>query len=520
MQETFEQIIRYVRDIWRYRWVVIAAAWLVVIAGWAALSYKPIVYTASAKIYVDTYTVLQPLLKGIAIEKDPGAYLGLMTRLLVSRPNLEQVAQIVGRNREAMTVNEWETFLNGMERNIQVEGSRATEGARQSDFYKISYPNKDPQFAIQVVQALISTFADKTLKESFRDYAAAQQFLSQQISKQREELIAVDSKISQFKREHIDDLPKEGVNFFQRLQDAQTAVDEVQLKIKEAQKRRDDLRRQLAEIPATQKAISTDGKPVLSPIGTRLQELKSRLDGLLLQYTDQHPDVIAARRSIAELEKQLSSESIPVMPNPVYQQLKVALGQAESEIAALQARTDEYQNRVQELQERTEGLTEVEAELQRLNQDYDSAKQKYEALLARQDSATMAENVEQAGDDARFRVVDPPRILENANDVIRSRLLLTSGVLGAGFAGGVGVAVFLALLWPVVYDKRSLSELTSLPVVGTISQVSTWTMLVKRYFGLAGFLLTSLILFAGHGLAVFMDINSIKSTLQALGSSG
>ena len=101
MQETLELIIHYIRDIWRYRWYAMAVVWLAVPVGWFAVSLKPITYTASAKIYVDTVTVLQPFLKGIVIDtEDSGAaYLGLMARQLVSRPNLKQVVSIIGQKK-------------------------------------------------------------------------------------------------------------------------------------------------------------------------------------------------------------------------------------------------------------------------------------------------------------------------------------------------------------------------------------------------------------------------------------
>ena len=102
MQETLDRIIIHIRDIWRYRWYAMIVTWLIIPAGWIAISHYPITYTASAKIYVDTYTVLQPLLKDMLIDTtDSSAYLGLMVRQLVSRPNLKQVAHIIGWDQQA-----------------------------------------------------------------------------------------------------------------------------------------------------------------------------------------------------------------------------------------------------------------------------------------------------------------------------------------------------------------------------------------------------------------------------------
>ena len=64
--------------------------------------------------------------------------------------------------------------------------------------------------------------------------------------------------------------------------------------------------------------------------------------------------------------------------------------------------------------------------------DYDVNKRNYEALLSRHESATISEQAGMAGDDVKFRVVDPPRVplLPSAPN----RLMLMSMV----FFGGIG----------------------------------------------------------------------------------
>ncbi|MEZ5591596.1 MAG: lipopolysaccharide biosynthesis protein [Gammaproteobacteria bacterium] len=518
MQEVFEQLLLYARGIWKYRWYAIILATGLIIAGWALLSKSPVIYTASAKIYVKTSTVLKPLLQGLAIEKDPGAYLGLMTRELVSRPILEQVANKVTSDSKFDSPQEKERFLFAMERSIRVDAIRANEGANQRDFYVISYYNQDPGFAKMVVETLINTFVDKTVAASEQDSEAAKSFLDQQIKKRQEELIFAETQIAKFKSEHVDELPQEGVDYFRRLQAVQAAYDEVKLKITEAQNQRRELQRQLASTPARQRALSVDGKPVLSAAAVRLEEAKTRLNELLLKFTERHPDVIAVRRSITELEKKAQADSSPVVPNPVYQQIQVSLGQVESEIAALRAREFEYSDRIEKLRNQTVALTEVEAKLQRLNENYEHAKQKYDTLVARRGSATMAENVEQASEDVRFRIIDPPRIINSEQNLIRKQLIMTSGVLVAGFAGGGALAFLLSQLWPVVYARREQESLYGVPVICMISQVKDVRTKIREYADISGFVLVGVIILVVHGAVVWQNIGTIKYALA--GSAG
>ncbi|MEZ5583856.1 MAG: lipopolysaccharide biosynthesis protein [Candidatus Competibacteraceae bacterium] len=443
MQEVLELAIQYLRDFWRYRWYAVGVAFLIIPIGWIAISKMPITYTARAKVYVDTYTVLQPLLKGIVLETDPNAYLGLMARELVSRPNLEQVARMVGLDRSDSenTSQEREQLLARIERSVQLTGSRTRDTEKQSDLYVISYEGEDPELSKQIVEALITTFEQRTEGESRRDSEAAKRFLAQQIEEQGEKLTTAENSIREFKQEHLDVLPEEGVSYFQRLHAAQAAVDNIDLEISAAEYRRNELQRQLAKTPANQRAVSTDGKPILTDLESRVLALQTRLDELVLKYTEKHPDVITTRRSLAELKKQQARDTpTNLMPNPVYQQLKITLGQADGEIAALWAKRDEYVRRVQSLRRQTESLTKVEAELQLLTRIYETEKEKFDALISRQNSANMTGNLEKTGEDVRFRVIDPPRIVGGRAADAQKRLLLAVGVPSRISCGGFSVS--------------------------------------------------------------------------------
>ena len=66
------------------------------------------------------------------------------------------------------------------------------------------------------------------------------------------------------------------------------------------------MQKELAAVPAmlsvdeAPQVIVTGGR--LSPIDERLQELRRNLDSMLLKYTEDHPDVKAARKQIAQIE--------------------------------------------------------------------------------------------------------------------------------------------------------------------------------------------------------------------------
>ena len=92
MQEILAQLLLMLRGAWRYRWPALALAWAVALAGWLAVAVMPDRFEARTRVYVDTESLLKPLLEGIAVDRDVMSQVSMMQSVMKSRPNLEKVA--------------------------------------------------------------------------------------------------------------------------------------------------------------------------------------------------------------------------------------------------------------------------------------------------------------------------------------------------------------------------------------------------------------------------------------------
>jgi len=54
----------HARSLWRRRWHATAVAWVFCLAGWAYVLTLPNSYEATTRIYVDTESMLRPLMRG------------------------------------------------------------------------------------------------------------------------------------------------------------------------------------------------------------------------------------------------------------------------------------------------------------------------------------------------------------------------------------------------------------------------------------------------------------------------
>lgn len=513
MYEIIDQLLDYLRGIWRNRWYALGCAWLVCLIGWTVVYRLPDQYEASARVFVDTQSILRPLLQGLTVSVNPEAQIGLMTRTLLSRPNLEKIARNADLDIRAQDTEGLDALINNLQKRIQLTS------AGRENLYGIAFTDNDPQLARKVVQAVVTVFVENLLGETRQDTDTAQRFLEKQIAEYEARLVEAENRLKEFKLKNVGLMPAEGQNYYTRLQQASADVETVRLELNQAESRRNSLLQQIGGEEPTfgigpQPGASTGpAANATLPIDARIQSLEQKLDELLLKYTERHPDVGILKQTIADLKKQREDELAQyqaslaasaanaassaggfgpagVDANPVYQQLKVALAQEEANVASLQARLAEYEKRRKELQEQVNTVPQVEAELAALNRDYEINRKKYDELVARRESARLSQQAEQTNQDIRFRIVDPPRAPLAPTGP--NRPLLISGVLIGALGIGGALAFVLAQIWPTFDSRRSLMRATQIPVFGSVSIVfspaearrNRWALL--GYFALGG----------------------------------
>ncbi len=511
MHELLTQILPYLQGMWRFRWYALLVAWLVCLGGWAYVYSLPDEYQSQARVYVDTQSVLRPLLRGLAVESDVDSRVVIMTRTLLTRPNLQKVARETDLDLRATTPQAMEGLLTRMQKKIQVSGSR-----RDDNLYTITYSDTNPAMAQRVVQALVNRLVEGTLGSSREDTVSAQRFLDTQIAEYEKRLTESEARLAEFKKKHVGLMPSEGRGYYARLQAALDKVQQTEGAVRVAEERRGELRKQL------ETQTSTVGPTGPSDTEQRIQERQKELDALLLRYTDQHPDIRALRETIAQLEARRNAEQAAskedrqraLQLNPVYQAVRIELSKAEVEIAALKGQLTDQQREISELRKMVDTIPEVEAELVRLDRDYAITKGQYEALVQRRESARLSEQADQKTDDIRFRIVDPPVLPQAPAGPNRFRLLTV--VLFAGLALGSGLAFLLNEIRPVFVNSRMLREATGLPVLGSISM--KWMPWQRRRLrlGLASFLFTSLLLLGIYGGAMLFAPHGVRLTQAVL----
>ncbi len=478
MQDIFEEIIDYLKGIWLKRRYIIIATWLICPIGWYFVAAMPNVYKSEARVYVDTQSLLRPLLKGLTVETNPDTQIRLMVKTLLSRPNLERISRMTDLDVQANTPAQYEAIIKNLKDNIKISS------ARRENIYTLSIENKDPEMAKNIVRSALTVFIENTLGETRSDSDSAQKFLNTQIKDYENRLSNAEARLTSFKQKYSGILLDQYGGYYNKLNTNRELLKTIELDILESKTRLDSAKKQLSQSIASDNNGDNKIKSASSIQTTydgRINELEVQLDSLKLRYTDKHPDVIETSRNLdhlsqlrsAEIEKYLAQNNEGtgslqrLSANPVIQEVQIQVNQLENLIASLNVRADNYRQRIIELENRVHTLPEIEAELTALNRGYDITKEKYEELLSRKETAQLAQQADETTDKIQFRVIDPPRKATKPSGPKRFLLFGVVTLLGVGV--GIGLSLLMSQLNPVATSTAQLSKITGVPVFGVIS---------------------------------------------------
>jgi polysaccharide chain length determinant protein (PEP-CTERM system associated) len=519
MDELIGQLSAIAKGMWKHRWLGMMVAWAVAIIGAAVLFRIPDRYEATARIYVDTQSILKPLMSGLAVQPNVEQQVVMLSRTLISRPNVEKVIRMADLDLNSDSKASKEALIERLTKTLEIKSTA------RDNLYSLSFRDADPEKAKRVIQSLVSIFVEASLGDSRKDSDTAKRFLNDQIKTYEAKLEEAETRLKEFKLRNLELQSGDGKDGVGRLADMSNQLERARLELREAENARDAAKRQLDAEKSqtanvtTRSLLQESSISIATPeIDARIDAQKRNLDSLLQRYTEQHPDVAGTRRLLKDLEDQKRKEVAELrkaaMAAPVtsgsssslaYQELNRMLATAEVQVAALKARVGEYTSRYNRAREMMKTAPQTEAEFTQLNRDYAIHKKNYEDLVARRESASLSGDLESAAGVADFRLIDPPR--SSTTPVAPNRLLLLPLVLLVALGAGAFTTFAASQLRPVFHDSRSLRHVVDLPLLGVVTLVLSDSAQRKKRSDMRRFALAS------SGLVGFFVVGMIALSL-------
>ena len=512
LQQTLVQILDYVKGIWIKKRYVMLFSWLICPIGFIYVATLPDQYASRAQVFVDTRSVLQPLLRGLAIQTNPDQEIQMMAKTLLSRSNVEIIARESDLDIAAQTEAQFEGIVSELVNSIRLSSTG------RDNIYNISYENKDAIVAQKVVKETLDLFVEGALGNNRRDTDTAGKFLDEQIAEYESRLSEAEQRVADFKRQYNDILPLSGT-YYAQLQRLQEELEDTQLQIKQTKQQVDSLKSQMAQKKSSDSfGVTNADEPVLrTRYDDRIRGLEEQLDTLKLRFTDKHPDVIETKALLESLEaartKEIDaflneSDEDGTQPlNDLNREIKLEVSRYQSNLAALEVKETDVKAKIARLESKVDLIPQIEAENTALNRDYAITKGKYEELLSRKEAADLSRRAEVSSEELQFRIIEPPLVPKRPSGP--NRLILYTAVLIIGFGSGIGVAFLVSQLNPILIRPKQLLQIADYPIWGTVTHLDLSEIKRKNRNRLLIFLLSSGSIVAMYAVLAAAEILNI-----------
>lgn len=446
-------VIRYAVGLWRRRWAAIVAAWAFALAGWFGVWLLPDKYESRAQVFVQTESILQPVMTGVTAQPNYERRVEVMRQQLLTRPNVEEVVYRAGLDKTISASSEIERRVK-MEKLIDWVAGQIKVESPQEMYFNITYRYGDRDIARNVVDAVLNLLIEQDLGASLQEKEEARRLLDAEIARFDERLTAKERQVATFRRDHAEELAVVEGNARQR-----------ELRETDLARLRNDMAREEGRVASLRNLLSATPR---TSSGSELDTLKVQLAQLRSQYNENYPDIENLKARIDQLENGAAG-ALPV--NPEYRRIATELATAEGAVEGLKSAEARVRAELAALAVTIGDAPQVEAELQQIVRDYEQTRKSYEELLERRDRLTLTSSLGAGGRGVEYKIFERPT--PALTPAAPPRFMLILGVLVLALAGGAGVALLMTHFDKTYTQSADLTEAFGLPVLGSVGIVET-----------------------------------------------
>jgi uncharacterized protein involved in exopolysaccharide biosynthesis len=264
---------------------------------------------------------------------------------------------------------------------------------------------------------------------------------------------------------------------------AQSAVEEAQNQLDASMTGRSSL---LTQLQTATPLLQVDAAaPIVinaqaSNLQSELVQAQTKLDDLQTRYTDNHPDVIAAKKLLERLKAQASAPppALPVsvtprpqqgISNPTYVALQNKLADAETNVALQRRKLELAKATEEDVKKKMSEAISVEREYTDLDRDYEVMHKNYLDLVSRREVARLSQAMGDQQSTVAFRIIEPPQ--RPAYPSAPNRLVLNALVLLFGISLGLSAAFLLTLNAERFVVSDQLLTAFNVPIIGVVSRI-------------------------------------------------
>jgi uncharacterized protein involved in exopolysaccharide biosynthesis len=434
-------------------WILLSLAASVVAAAALIVLQKPL-YRSSATLLIETQaiptSVIASPLTNIANDR-----IAKIRQQITSRDRLTDLIiklKLYRVERQARPMPEVVQMMREAIIVDLVSAAQQSAGEGNTIAFTLSFNYKDPAIAQAVTRQLTDMFQveDKRFRTAQANGTAT--FLGRRAEELRSQLTQLEDKRRAIKARYAGALPE------------QIAVNAQSGAALRAEVSRIDAETQgLMQQNGLLAARETELGQAPTPAVEALRRSEERLASLTAIYSDQHPDVVAAKAAVERQARRAETAGAGERPFNVIE-TEIAAGR--SRMAMMAGRRSSLIANMADMEHRAALGPQASYELNTVDREFDNLKRQYESLREKQMEAQVAANLQSEDKGERFSVVDEPSFPHTSLGSKRSTILLNS--LLAGLAIGVGGVLGLEFLRGTIQGPGSLARVLLAVPMGVI----------------------------------------------------
>lgn len=518
----------HLRDYWRAvrkrLWLVIGIVVLVTMLSVLYVARKPDLYQAEARVQVDlennsalvgrpyvisqandaTYFntqlqiltspgLLRRVVKTLDLEHNPDFFKGSSTQKRSTWQTVLRMAGIGGEDRDdrgtkpqnelplrttvapassredLVEAKQLSRYVGGILDALKVDPVKET---RSGSYYKetrlidVSFTHTEPQVAAKVVNAIAETYVFSNLEKKTETNASTGDFLQQRVAELQQQIRTDEERLVNYaKNNQILSLDASQNTVVDRLAGLNRQLLEA-----ENERKSSEAAFNAARAPGAATALVDADEKRIADTESALTELRQKRAQLLVDATEEAPEVKEVTQQIQELENQVkdirSRKSTTLLTN-----LETRYRQTLAREESLKKAFDK---------QRSETLTQNEAAINYriIQQEIETNKSLLTNLLQR----SKENDVVMAGKPNNISIIDYAIAPDKPIGPNRIRIVFIALVLSVGL--GIGLALFLDYLDDTVHSTDEIERLLHLPALAVIPSVGAGTR--RRLLGSPG----------------------------------
>lgn len=347
-------------------------------------------------------------------------------------------------------------YVNTMLNGLKVEPVKETRGYyKETRLIDIKYTHTDPQVTAKVANAIAETYVFSNLEKRTEANSTTGAFLQKRIAELQQQIRTAEERLVNYaKNNQIISLDPNQNTVVERLAGLNRQLLEAENDRKTA-----EAAYNAAKAPDAASALADDGARQTSEIEAKLVELRQKRALLLVDATEEAPEVKEVDQQIGELDRQLkdlrSRKSATLLTN-------------------LHTRYQQTIEREQSLrhafeQQRAQTLSQNEAAINYriIQQEIETNKSLLNGLL----QGAKENDVVLAGKPNNISIVDYALTPDSPVGPNRTRTIIAAFLISIGL--GLGLALFLEYLDDTVHSTEEVERMLHLPALAVIPSVGS-----------------------------------------------